>query len=266
MNKEVLSKYDILTVGEMPGASPEDAVIYTNPINKELNMVFTFEHMDLDSGPKEKWDIRPLNLVRLKEHFEKWQTKLYGNGWNSLYWNNHDQPRIVSRFGDDQKYRIESAKMLATCLHMLQGTPYIYQGEEIGMTNVKFQTIEDYRDIETLNMYNEKHSMGIPDNEIMKAIYAKGRDNARTPMQWSNQLNAGFTHGKSWIKANPRYREINVAQALTDQHSIYYHYQQLIFLRKKLGIITTGDFNLLLTDFRKKSPILKEWEGLKPNE
>ncbi|HEY4553531.1 MAG TPA: alpha-glucosidase, partial [Bacillaceae bacterium] len=199
MNREVLSNYDILTVGEMPGGRVNHAKVYTDPENKELNMVFTFEHMGLDSGPGEKWNLKPLDLIDLKENFEKWQKGLHGIGWNSLYWNNHDQPRIVSRFGNDREYRVESAKMLATCLHMLQGTPYIYQGEEIGMTNVRFETIDQYQDVETLNMYKEKHEKGIPHEKIMESIYVKGRDNARTPMQWNDSPHGGFTGGTPWI-------------------------------------------------------------------
>ena len=251
MNEKVLSHYDILTVGEMPGASTADAVMYTNPENKEINMIFTFEHMGLDNGPTEKWDLKPLNLVDLKENLTKWQTELHGTGWNSLYWNNHDQPRIVSRFGDDQEYRVASAKMLATCLHMMQGTPYIYQGEEIGMTNVKFESIEQYQDVETLNMFREKRSLGVPTEDIMKSIYVKGRDNARTPMQWNEQIHSGFTKGTPWIKVNPRYKEINVEAALADKESIFYHYKHLIALRKNLDVITTGDFNLLFEDHPK---------------
>ncbi|MFX3673568.1 MAG: alpha-glucosidase [Paenisporosarcina sp.] len=248
MNKEVLSKYDILTVGEMPGVTPEDAKQYTNPLNNELNMVFTFEHMSLDSGPFEKWDLKPLNLVDLKENFEKWQTSLHGIGWNSLYWNNHDQPRVVSRFGNDNEYRVESAKMLATCLHMMQGTPYIYQGEEIGMTNVKFKTIEQYKDLETLNMYNEKLEQGIDSKKILESIYVKGRDNARTPMQWSNDKNGGFTEGTPWIEVNPRYTDINVKESIQNKDSIFSHYQHLIRIRKDIEVVTQGDFNLLFKE------------------
>ncbi len=248
MNKEVLAQYDVLTVGEMPGASPKEAIDYTTPTNKEVNMIFTFEHMDLDRGPYEKWDVKPLQLVELKENFEKWQTSLHGTGWNSLYWNNHDQPRIVSRFGNDGKYRVESAKMLATCLHLMQGTPYIYQGEEIGMTNVKFDSIDEYKDLETLNMYKDKTDQGIDPTTIMQSIYEKGRDNARTPMQWSNDKNGGFTEGTPWIQVNPRYLEINVAETLQQKDSIFSHYQQLIHMRKNIDVVTTGDFNLLCKD------------------
>jgi oligo-1,6-glucosidase len=177
-----------------------------------------------------------------------------------LYWNNHDQPRIVSRFGDDLKYRVESAKMLATCLHFMQGTPYIYQGEEIGMTNVKFDTLEDYRDIETINMYNERKALGYTHEEIMTSIYAKGRDNARTPMQWDTSENGGFTSGIPWIKANPRYKEINVKNALNDSQSIFYFYQKLIALRKEMDIIIDGDFQLLLKDHPEVFAYERTWK------
>ncbi|SFJ47017.1 oligo-1,6-glucosidase [Halobacillus dabanensis] len=247
MNKEVLSNYDVMTVGEMPGASPEDAKHYTNPENEELNMIFTFEHMDLDSDG-DKWNWTNLDLVALKENFEKWQTSLHGVGWNSLYWNNHDQPRIVSRFGDDGEYRVKSAKMLAICLHMMQGTPYIYQGEEIGMTNVRFETLDEYRDIELLNMYEEKKEQGWSHEELMEAIYVKGRDNARTPMQWGDSENAGFTEGTPWIQVNPNYESINAAAAMEDEDSVFYFYQQLIRLRKELDVITDGRFELLLRE------------------
>ena len=248
MNQEVLSKYPVMTVGEMPGAAPEDAVLYTDPERKEVNMIFTFEHMDLDSAPGDKWNLKPFELVELKENLAKWQTALHNKGWNSLYWNNHDQPRIVSRFGDDGPYRVESAKMLAACLHFMQGTPYIYQGEEIGMTNVKFTSLDDYRDIETINMYNERRTLGYSHEEIMNSIYGKGRDNARTPMQWDSTDNAGFTTGTPWIKVNPRYKEINAKAALEDPSSIFYFYQKLIQLRKEMDIITKGGFELLLKD------------------
>lgn len=247
MNKEVLAHYDVLTVGEMPGASPEDAKRYTDPENEELNMIFTFEHMDIDSDG-DKWNWTDLNLVDLKANFEKWQTSLHGVGWNSLYWNNHDQPRIVSRFGDDGAYRVKSAKMLAIGLHMMQGTPYIYQGEELGMTNVNFATLEEYRDIELLNMYEEKKQQGWSHEDLMKAIYVKGRDNARTPMQWNGTENGGFTEGTPWIQVNPNYTEINAEAALEDDQSVFYFYKQLIRLRKEVDVITNGRFELLMKD------------------
>ncbi|EDN9971852.1 alpha,alpha-phosphotrehalase [Listeria monocytogenes] len=246
MNQEVTSKYDVMTVGEMPGASTTDAQIYTNPANNEVDMIFTFEHMNLDSDGDNKWDLKPIYLPDLKENMSEWQVALQENGWNSLYWNNHDQPRIVSRFGNDNRFRVRSAKMLATCLHMMKGTPYIYQGEEIGMTNVHFETLDDYRDIETLNMYKERKEQGHSHESIMQSIYTKGRDNARTPYQWDNSENAGFTTGTPWLKVNPRYTEINNEEALKTPDSIFYYYQNLIKLRKTTEIITTGNYRLLL--------------------
>lgn len=260
MNKEVLSQYPTISVGEMPGTTPEDAILYTNPERNEVNMIFTFEHMDLDSAPGGKWNIKPLNLLDLKENLAKWQTALHNKGWNSLYWNNHDQPRIVSRFGNDEEYRVESSTMLAACLHFMQGTPYIYQGEEIGMTNVKFKSLEDYRDIETINMYKERKSQGYSHEEIMASIYAKGRDNARTPMQWDDSEHAGFTTGTPWIKVNPRYQEVNVKSALDDKNSIFYFYQKLIALRKELDIIVEGDFRLLLEDHPELFAYERKWK------
>jgi oligo-1,6-glucosidase len=249
MNREVLSKYDIITVGESPGASTEDAAQYANNEGTELNMIFTFEHMDLDSGPGGKWDVKPWKLSDLKEVMTKWQKELEGKGWNSLYLNNHDQPRMVSRFGDDKEYRVESAKMLGTFLHMMQGTPYIYQGEELGMTNVRFKSVEDYNDIEIKNMYREKVIEGGEDhNKVMEAIYVKGRDNARTPMQWDDSENAGFTTGTPWLKVNPNYKEINAKNVLEDPNSIFYYYQKLIQLRKENDIIVYGSYDLLLEE------------------
>ncbi|MCI2257053.1 alpha-glucosidase [Domibacillus sp. PGB-M46] len=249
MNKEVLSNYDIMTVGEMPGATVEDAKLYTDYEREELNMVFTFEHMDLDSGPEGKWDLKPFNLVDLKRILTKWQKGLHDRGWNSLYLNNHDQPRMVSRFGNDTTYRVESAKMLATVLHMLQGTPYIYQGEELGMTNIRFDSIDDYRDIEILNMYREKVVEQKEDpKKVMQSIYVKGRDNARTPMQWNDSENAGFSTGKPWMNVNPNYKEINAEQAVADPDSVYHYYKQLISLRKCHEIIVYGEYDLLFED------------------
>jgi oligo-1,6-glucosidase len=249
MNREVLSKYDVMTVGEMPGVTVEEAKLYTGEDRNEVNMVFQFEHVDLDSGPNGKWDLRPLKLKDLKKSFTKWQKGLEGVGWNSLYLNNHDQPRMVSRFGNDQEYRVESAKMLATFLHMLQGTPYIYQGEEIGMTNVRFDSIDDYKDIETLNMYREKViENGEDPQKVMEAIYAKGRDNARTPFQWDDSENAGFTTGTPWIKVNPNYKEINAKQAVEDPNSIYHYYRKLIQLRKQYPIVVYGSYDIILPE------------------
>lgn len=246
MNQRVLSHYDILTVGEMPGASTEDALLYTDPAREELNMVFTFEHMDLDSGPGGKWNFQPLHLPDLKKNLAKWQHALMDKGWNSLYWNNHDQPRVVSRFGNDQQYREHSAKMLAMVLHGLKGTPYIYQGEELGMTNIQLSSIEDYQDIETKNMYRERLASGESPESILQRIYVKGRDNARTPMQWTKE--GGFTTGTSWLPMNPNHTQINADDSLANPESIFYTYQQLIRLRKEQAILTEGSFELLLEE------------------
>jgi len=236
----------IFTVGETPSASIEQAKQFTQTKKPLLDMIFNFEHVGLDEiSGKGKWVLKPLSIKELKVTFEKWQVGLNGIGWNSLYWSNHDQPRAVSRFGDDQEYRVESAKMLATVLHFMQGTPFIYQGEEIGMTNVKFDDLEDYRDIETHNMAKEKLEDGWTIKDVMKSIYAKGRDNARTPMQWNSESYAGFSTSKPWIKVNPNYKRINVENARNDKNSIYYFYKQLIALRKTEPTIVHGTFKML---------------------
>lgn len=247
MNKRVLSHYDIMTVGETPGVTPEIARKYVDFDRNELNMLFHFELMEIDRQST-KWKPRKWRLTELKEIFTKWYEGLKEKGWNSLYMSNHDQPRMVSRFGDDRKYRVESAKMLATLLHTLPGTPYIYQGEEIGMTNVAFETIADYRDIETLNWYREKKKEGVPEEKIMAAIHRTSRDNARTPVQWDDSPNAGFTGGVPWIKVNPNYKEINVSRALKDPDSIFYYYRKLIKLRKENPVIVYGDYKLILAE------------------
>ncbi len=245
LSRETFQKADLVTVGEAWGANTELAKLYSNPDNSELSMVFQFEHICLDQIPgKEKWDLAPLPFLKLKEVFGRWQTHLYGKGWNSLFWNNHDLPRIVSRWGDDGKYRVESAKMLAILLHGMQGTPYIYQGEELGMTNVRYD-MEEYRDIETLNLYRERLEKGYQKEDVMDSIYGKSRDNARTPMQWNNGENAGFTTGNPWIKVNPNYKEINAASQITDENSIFNCYRQLIRLRKQYPVFVDGEFHML---------------------
>lgn len=250
MNEQVLSKYDVMTVGETPGVTPEQAMEYVNDDRHELNMLFQFELMDIDAGPGGKWNVTPFQLTDFKRIMSKWQYGLgHGKGWNSLYLNNHDQPRMVSRFGDDGRYRLESAKMLGTLLHTMQGTPYVYQGEELGMTNVQFATIAEYRDIETLNMFHEKvHEQGQDVAHVMNTIYIKGRDNARTPMQWDASANAGFTSGTPWIAVNPNYTEINAEQAVSDPHSIYHYYKRLIATRKANLVLVYGEFEELLAD------------------
>lgn len=247
LSRETFQKGDLITVGEAWGADIDRAKLYSNPDGSEFSMVFQFEHMMLDQEPgKEKWDSCPLPFVKLKQNLAKWQTELHGCGWNSLFWNNHDLPRIVSRWGNDKEYRTESAKMLATILHGMQGTPYIYQGEELGMTNVRFDHIEQYQDIEIRNMYRERLAKGYEEKEIMESIYAKGRDNARTPMQWDDTAHAGFTTGTPWMQVNPNYREINAEAARKDPDSIFHYYRKLICLRKENPIFAEGDFRLLL--------------------
>ena len=262
MNKAALEGNDLLTVGETWGATPEVAKLYSNPERHELSMVFQFEHIGLDQiEGKEKWDLKPLELLELKKVLSKWQTELEGQGWNSLFWNNHDLPRIVSRWGNDKEYRVLSAKMLATLLHGMKGTPYIYQGEELGMTNVRFEDINEYNDIESLNMYKDRLSKGYTHDEIMESIYAKGRDNARTPMQWDNSENAGFTTGTPWLAVNKNYDEINAKQCLEDENSIFHHYRKLINIRKNNDTIIYGDYTLLCPEDENIFAYTRELNG-----
>ena len=248
MSRATFQKGDLITVGETWGVNTELAKLYSNPDGSEFSMIFQFEHILLDQQEgKEKWDLAPFPFMKFKEIIGKWQKELYKCGWNSLFWNNHDLPRIVSRWGNDKEYRVESAKMLATLLHGLQGTPYVYQGEELGMTNVKFG-IEDYRDIETLNMYKERLEKGYAKEEIMESIYVKGRDNARTPMQWDDTENAGFTTGTPWIKVNPNYKTINAKSQTSDKNSIFTYYKNLIAFRKEYPVFVDGDFEMLLEE------------------
>lgn len=250
MNEKVLSKFDIMTVGETAGVTLEEAKKYANTDGSELNMVFQFEHMDLDGGEKFKWSTKPMPLVPLKENLSKWQKGLDGVAWNSLYFCNHDQPRIVSRLGDESDaYRELSAKCIATCLHMMQGTPYVYQGEELGMTNTVFNSVDDFRDLESINAYRELVESGLyTDEDMFPKIAHKSRDNARTPMQWDASENAGFTTGKSWIAVNPNYKKINVADQLKREDSVFHYYQKLIRLRKENEIIVYGNYELLLPE------------------
>jgi oligo-1,6-glucosidase len=252
MKREVLSHYDILTVGETPLVTTQNGIELTDETSGALNMVFHFEHMDLDierDRATARRSKKPWRLAELKRIMTRWQKDLENKGWNSIYLNNHDQPRAVSRFGDDGRYRVESAKMLATFIHMLQGTPYVYQGEEIGMTNVAFDSIEHYRDIATLNMYRELvENQGMDAPAVLALIHSASRDNARTPMQWDDSAQAGFTSGRPWIEVNSNYKEINVEQALADPNSIFYYYQKLIQLRQQHPIIVYGTYDLILDD------------------
>ena len=246
MNHEVLSKYDIMTVGETAGVTIEEAQKYAGEDRNELNMVFQFEHVESGCGDYGKWTTQKYDFKEFKNIMIKWQEKLQGKAWNSLFLGNHDQPRSVSRFGNDNPvYRETSAKMLATCIHMMQGTPYVYQGEELGMTNVRYN-IEDYRDVEIQNVYKERIAAGYDKEDVMNSIYAKGRDNARTPMQWDDTENAGFTTGIPWIKVNDNYKTINAKSQVDDPDSIFNCYRKLVSFRKEYPVLVDGSFKLLL--------------------
>ena len=247
LSREAFVEEGLVTVGETWGADVPRAKIYSAPDGSELSMVFQFEHMCLDQTTWEKWDAAPLPLVKLKDCYRCWQQGLQDVGWNSLFMNNHDLPRIVSRWGDDGKYRVESAKMLATMLHGMQGTPYIYQGEELGMTNIRLD-IDQYVDLEIHNLYRERLERGFSHEDVMASIWARGRDNARTPMQWTDGEHAGFTTGTPWLPVNENYTEINVANALADPNSVFYYYQKLIQLRKTFPVFRDGAFTLLNPD------------------
>lgn len=244
MNQATFGQKNLLTVGETWGATPEIAELYSDPKRQELSMVFQFEHITnayLDEG--EKWDKKEFSVSKLKEILAKWQA--LEKGWNSLFWNNHDLPRIVSNWGNDGKYRLKSAKAFAILLHLMKGTPYIYQGEELGMKNYPFESIEEVNDIESRNMFAERLAAGHSENEIMDSIRRVGRDNARTPMQWTAGENAGFTDGKPWLAVNPNHEEINADQAMSDPDSVFYTYQKLIELRKQHDWVIYGDFKLI---------------------
>ena len=247
MNQKVLSKYDIMTVGETAGVTIEEAQKYAGDDRNELNMVFQFEHVESGCGDYGKWTTAKYDFKEFKNIMIKWQEELQGKAWNSLFLGNHDQPRSVSRFGNDNPvYRETSAKMLATCIHMMQGTPYVYQGEELGMTNIYFDKLEDYRDIESINYFKEFTESGLMTSEhMMKCLMLRSRDNARTPMQWDDSKQAGFTEGEPWIKVNPNYKKINAAQQLEDPDSVFHYYQKLIRLRKEKDIIVYGEFEPL---------------------
>lgn len=248
MHEKTFGDRDFLTVGETWGATLDNAPLYSDPDRKELSMVFQFEFTELDKQQgKEKWDTKPVDCGELKSVLAKWQKLDFNHSWNSLFWNNHDLPRIVSRFGNDQDKRVVSAKMLAILLHGLRGTPYIYQGEEIGMTNCPVFKIDEVEDIEARRMYDERLAKGEKAEDILKSINAQGRDNARTPMQWNTSHDAGFTSGQSWLRVNPNFSKINVQAALNDPNSIYYCYKALIKLRHQHSVLTDGAFTLLNT-------------------
>ncbi|EKO1911878.1 alpha,alpha-phosphotrehalase [Clostridium botulinum] len=265
LNKETFGRYkDIITVGEMSSTTIDNCVKYSNPKEEELSMVFNFHHLKVDYKDGDKWSLMDFDFIKLKNLFNHWQVGMEeGNGWNAVFWCNHDQPRIVSRFGDDKKYHKESAKMLATSIHLLRGTPYIYQGEEIGMTNCYYDTINSYRDVESINFYNILKSEGKTEEEIIKILQSKSRDNSRSPMQWDNSTNAGFTIREPWIETCKNYKSINVESSLKDNNSIFYHYQKLIKLRKEYDIISYGNFELILEEDKSIFAYLRNYKNEK---
>lgn len=250
LRRDVLDDYDTITVGECPGVNAHQALDYANLDGSELNMIFTFEHMEADAAKDSKWTDERVYLPKLKAIMGQWQKDLHGKAWNSLYWNNHDQPRVVSRFGNDSdEYREKSAKMLAMILHMMEGTPYIYQGEELGMTNYPFQSLDEFRDLESLNAYKEFTEKGVETPEQMfKNISWKGRDNARTPMQWDDSRNGGFTEGEPWIPVNPNYTKINAKEEMNRPDSVYNFYKNLLKMRKGMDVVFDGEFEMIEPD------------------
>lgn len=247
VSRDVFAPVGAMTVGEMSSTSLEHCQRYGALDGSELSMVFNFHHLKVDYPNGDKWTKAPFDFLELKRIFKHWQSGMHGKGWSALFWCNHDQPRIVSRFGDEGEHRVVAAKMLASTLHGLQGTPYIYQGEEIGMTNPGYQHINDYQDVESRNIFTIKQAEGMSEAEILAILGAKSRDNSRTPMQWSSAANAGFTQGTPWLKPAANYPEINAEAALADQHSVFWHYRDLIALRKAHPIFTQGDYQELLT-------------------
>lgn len=264
MQKEAFSPNEMMTVGEMSSTTLENCILYTKPIRQELDMTFQFHHLKVDYPNGEKWTKAPFDFLKLKKILSDWQVGMHeGEGWNALFWCNHDQPRVVSRFGDEEKYHTESAKMLATTLHMMKGTPYIYQGEEIGMTNPDFNSIDEYRDVESLNAFKSLKEEGMEENDILDILKQKSRDNARTPMQWTEEPNAGFTEGEPWIGIGKNYREINAGNQVDEPNSIFNHYRKLVELRKEYDIITYGDYQQLLEDDRQIFAYTRNWHGEK---
>lgn len=253
LNENTFGKYeDIVTVGEMSSTTIENCVRYSNPEEKELSMVFNFHHLKVDYKNGDKWTLMDFDFKQLKKLFKDWQNGMEsGNGWNALFWCNHDQPRIVSRFGNCSQYHKESAKMLATSIHMMRGTPYIYQGEEFGMTNPEYTSINQYRDVESINFYNILINKGVDKEKAIEILREKSRDNSRTPVQWNNKKNAGVTSGEPWIPVGNLYKNINAENALNDKDSVFYHYKNLISLRKQHDVISDGSFNIILENHDK---------------
>lgn len=248
----------------MSSTTLEHCIKYSHPDRNELSMTFNFHHLKVDYPNGEKWALGEMDFLALKQILSKWQVGMHeGGGWNALFWCNHDQPRVVSRYGNDGQYHKESAKMLATVIHMMQGTPYIYQGEEFGMTNPKFETIDEYRDVETLNMYEELKEAHLDEATIMEIIKQKSRDNSRTPVQWNQKPNGGFTTGTPWINVADNYKEINAVEALSDPNSIFYYYQKLVDLRKTHDIITFGEYQLIHADHQQVFAYVRKWQDEK---
>ncbi|UOQ95658.1 alpha,alpha-phosphotrehalase [Halobacillus shinanisalinarum] len=262
MHQEVFAPYDLMTVGEMSSTTIDHCILYTAPEREELSMTFNFHHLKVDYPDGEKWTKASFDFYELKQILSTWQAEMnQGNGWNALFWCNHDQPRVLSRFGEDVNYPVESGKMLATTIHMMQGTPYIYQGEEFGMTNPGFDSIDQYRDVESLNAYNLLREKGLNEAEIMEILQQKSRDNSRTPVQWNNEQHAGFTEGTPWIPVAENYPQINAEKVVQEEASIFAHYQKLIELRKDNPIITHGDYQLLLPNDDRIFAYLRKWKG-----
>lgn len=265
LNENTFGKHDdIITVGEMSSTTIDNCIKYSNCDEKELSMVFNFHHLKVDYENGDKWTLKEFDFKELKDLFDNWQKGMEeGNGWNAVFWCNHDQPRILSRFGDDKDYPKESAKMLATTIHMLRGTPYIYQGEEIAMTNPYYESIDKYRDVESINYYNILKQEGKKEEDIIKILQSKSRDNSRTPVQWNDSLNGGFSKGKPWIEISKNYKDINVEKSLEDKDSVLNYYKKLIALRKEEDIIAYGDFNMVLKDHEKIFAYIRSYKDEK---
>lgn len=265
LNKETFGKYDdIITVGEMSSTTIDQCIRYTNPKEKELSMVFNFHHLKIDYKDGEKWSLMDFDFGELKNILDSWQKGMAEeNGWNAVFWCNHDQPRIVSRIGNDKEYHKQSAKMLATTIHMLRGTPYIYQGEEIGMKNPYFDSIEQYKDVESLNYYEILRAQGVPKEEVLNILSVKSRDNSRTPMQWNDKEHGGFTTGTPWLSVGKSYESVNAEAALRDKDSVFYHYKKLIELRKQYDIIAYGTYETLSKEHPQVYAYMRSFEEQK---
>lgn len=263
LNENTFGKHEnIITVGEMSSTSVENCIKYSNPEENELSMVFNFHHLKVDYENGDKWTLMDFDFMMLKDIFKKWQEEMQeGNGWSALFWCNHDQPRAISRFGNDKEYFNESGKMLATAIHMMRGTPYIYQGEEFGMTNPYFESIEEYRDVESINYYNILKEQGESTDKVLDILKSKSRDNSRTPMQWNDKENSGFTIGTPWIPVGNSYKEINAEKSVKDSNSIFNHYKKLIELRKEYDVISKGNIKMILEDHTKVMAYVRSYEN-----